>query len=128
MFILSESISVQNLSSLTLKTKELWKGGWKTPPPPSATTRQKSPVLIGLKAPKYFDVIIVASLCHHFTTFGSSMYLLIPKLLLFVLKKSERDASPRIGNQILNNFVNSSSTGSKLGAVAAYGNLSKTGS
>ena len=23
-------------------------GGWKTPPPPSATTRQKSPVLIGL--------------------------------------------------------------------------------
>ena len=24
-------------------------GGWKTPPPPSATTRQKSPVLIGLK-------------------------------------------------------------------------------
>ena len=42
-------ISVQNLSSLTLKTKELWKGGGKhPPPPPSATTRQKSPVLIGL--------------------------------------------------------------------------------
>ena len=32
MFILSESISVQNLSSLTLKTKELWKGGGKHPP------------------------------------------------------------------------------------------------
>ena len=29
LFILSESISVQNLSSLTLKTKELWKGGGK---------------------------------------------------------------------------------------------------
>ena len=43
LFILSESISVQNLSSLTLKTKELWKGGGKHPPP-SATTRQKSPV------------------------------------------------------------------------------------
>ena len=48
LFILSESIFVQNLSSLTLKTKELWKGGG-TPPPPSATTRQKNPVLIGLK-------------------------------------------------------------------------------
>ena len=47
LFILSESISVQNLSSLTLKTKELWKGGGKHPP--SATTRQKSPVLIGLR-------------------------------------------------------------------------------
>ena len=33
MFILSESISVQNLSSLTLKTKELWKGVENTPPP-----------------------------------------------------------------------------------------------
>ena len=50
LFILSESNSVQNLSSLTLKTKELWKGGGNTPPPPSATTRQKSPVLIGLTA------------------------------------------------------------------------------
>ena len=49
LFTLSESNSVQNLSSLTLKTKELWKGGGKHPPP-SATTRQKSPVLIGLKA------------------------------------------------------------------------------
>ena len=47
MFILSQSSSVQNLSSLTLKTKELWRGGEKHPPP-SATTRQKSPVLIGL--------------------------------------------------------------------------------
>ena len=28
-----ESNSVQNLSSLTSKTKELWRG-WKTPPPP----------------------------------------------------------------------------------------------
>ena len=34
LLILSESISVQNLSSLTLKTKELWKGGGKHPPPP----------------------------------------------------------------------------------------------
>ena len=48
LFILSESISVQNLSSLTLKTKKLWKGVETPPPPPSATTRQKSPVLIGL--------------------------------------------------------------------------------
>ena len=33
MFILSQSNSVQNLSSLTLKTKQLWRGG-KHPPPP----------------------------------------------------------------------------------------------
>ena len=31
LFILSQSSSVQNLSSLTLKTKELWKGGGKHP-------------------------------------------------------------------------------------------------
>ena len=43
LFILSESISVQNLSSLTLKTKELWKGGWKTPPPPQCYNETKKP-------------------------------------------------------------------------------------
>ena len=43
MFILSESISVQNLSSLTLKTKELWKGGGKHPPPPQCYNETKKP-------------------------------------------------------------------------------------
>ena len=33
LFILSESNSVQNVSSLTLKTKELWRGGGKHLPP-----------------------------------------------------------------------------------------------
>ena len=41
LFILSQSSSVQNLSSLTLNTKELWRGV-------ENTTRQKSPVLIWL--------------------------------------------------------------------------------
>ena len=50
MFILCQSNSVQNLSSLTLKTKELWGGGggWKTPPL-RCYTSQNSSVLIGLK-------------------------------------------------------------------------------
>ena len=41
LFILSQSSSVQNLSSLTLNTKELWRGV-------ENTMRQKSPVLIWL--------------------------------------------------------------------------------
>ena len=46
-FILSQSNSVQNLSSLTLKTKELWRGVENNPP--RSYTSQKSPVLIGLR-------------------------------------------------------------------------------
>ena len=48
LFILSQSSSVQNLSSLTLKTKELWRGGWKTPPP-LCYNETKKPVLIGIR-------------------------------------------------------------------------------
>ena len=53
MFILSERNSVQNLSSLTLKTKELWKGGGKHLPP-GVSSRAKSPGLIGLIALRHF--------------------------------------------------------------------------
>ena len=52
MFILSESISVQNLSSLTLKTKELWKGGGKHPPPPQWYNETKKPSAYRVKVRK----------------------------------------------------------------------------
>ena len=40
MFILSQSNSIQNLSTLPLKTKEL--GGWKTAPPQCYTSQKKA--------------------------------------------------------------------------------------
>ena len=53
-------------------------GGWKTPPPPSATTRQKSPVLIGLISVIYREAVrwnrineflaILAAPVSHFTS------------------------------------------------------------
>ena len=40
-FILSQSNSVQNLSSLTLKTKELWRGVENTPPGPTPAKKAR---------------------------------------------------------------------------------------
>ena len=62
LFILSESNSVQNLSSLTLKTKELWKGGGKHPSPPQCYNETKKPSAYRVKLPVSISVSPVHSL------------------------------------------------------------------
>ena len=57
LFILSESISVQNLSSLLLKTKELWKGGGKHPPPPQCYNETKTPSAYRVKRMCFNQII-----------------------------------------------------------------------
>ena len=66
LFILSENISLQNLSSLTLKTKELWKGGGKHPPPPQCYNETKKPSVYRVKWDSVVHTfeLIKLNLCH----------------------------------------------------------------